>query len=114
MEINYKKVLEKYMDHITDMFGDSYVSCIDKRKLDLAELDALNKADSREVEVLEKLSVEDVSQKRAVCGCGEEMRYVKFTGYYDELEFWRCPNDNCKVEKHFFDHPDVKEKGAYA
>jgi len=51
-------------------------------------------------------------KKRPVCACGTEMTYIEFKGYYDEIEFWICENQDCKTEDDFI--ADDTIKGAYA
>lgn len=55
---------------------------------------------------------ENEGKKRPVCACGIEMTYVEFRGYYDELWFWICENNDCKTEDGF--EPDEKDLGCYA
>lgn len=58
------------------------------------------------------MNKENENKKRPTCACGEEMSYIQFRGYYDEIEFWLCENDDCKTEDEFI--PDKIWRGAYA
>lgn len=51
-------------------------------------------------------------KKRPLCACGTEMTYIEFKGYYDEMEFWICENQDCKTEDDFI--ADDTIRGAYA
>lgn len=54
---------------------------------------------------------ENEGKKRPVCACGTEMTFIRFKGYYDEIEYWICENPECNVEDQF--KPDETSAGAY-
>ena len=59
------------------------------------------------------LNPDNQGKKRPICVCGKEMIYIRFYGYYDEMEYWICQDSDCqdKIEKDFV--PDEIHKGAY-
>lgn len=51
-------------------------------------------------------------ENRPICSCGAKMKLVKFIGYYEEFNYWRC--DNCELDKKMQKiEADKIEKGAY-
>lgn len=55
---------------------------------------------------------EDKEHQRPTCSCGTKMKYVEYIGYYDNFNFWECPNNDCNAEENF--KPDQTDRGDYA
>ena len=51
-------------------------------------------------------------EKRPLCSCGTKMKLVKFKGYYEEFNYWRC--DNCNLDNEMQKiEADTTDKGRY-
>jgi hypothetical protein len=37
--------------------------------------------------------------KRPVCICGKAMILIHWEGYYDDIEYWKCPKDCTDLTK---------------
>ena len=52
-------------------------------------------------------------KNRPTCSCGTKMKLIKYTGYYDTFNYWRC--DNCELDKEIQNaKTDKVEKGGFA
>ena len=51
--------------------------------------------------------------ERPTCICGTKMQIVKYVGYYDEFNYWACPNEDCKVDEDEL-YAESEWHGAYA
>jgi hypothetical protein len=59
---------------------------------------------------------------RPTCSCGAKMKLIRFAGYYDEFNYWRC--DNCTLNRDMQDEEwaneedkikvDSEHNGAYS
>ena len=51
---------------------------------------------------------------RPVCSCGSKMQLIRYIGYYEDFNYWKCTNENCKIADvlEFF-KTDRMWKGSY-
>ena len=50
--------------------------------------------------------------ERPTCSCGAKMQVVRYVGYYDEFNYWVCPNEDCNVDADDFE-PESEWHGEY-
>ena len=51
--------------------------------------------------------------ERPTCSCGAKMQIVRYVGYYDEFNYWTCPNQNCNIDADDFES-ESEWHGCYA